>query len=326
MKLVYGSPSGFTLIETIITLTILAFLTMMAAQTIQQAFRAQVKIQTQIDQVSHVKDTLRLIEKDINLAYHYIDLQKDIAEELNKMQKKPNNNPGSPLNAPPMVPQPPGTTPSTNNPYLKTENRIDPTTHFIGKEEEVHFVTLNTVRLIKDSPQANFGEVSYFLNSCKNRVDKKFESGKCLFRRTSPLVDKDPTKGGSSTQLLPDITEFRLRYYSKIQKDWRKDWNSKDEGGDTNTKGRYPEAVEINLTVETQPKDPKKEKKKKVSIQMVIPVHFPNNIEAPPQANTNPLDPFGNPLGNQPPGSSPSPSGGLSPGGGSTGRSGAPGG
>lgn len=292
---------GFTLIETIITLTILAFLTMMAARTIQQAFRAQVKIQNQIDQVSHVKDTLRLMERDINLAYHYIDLQKDIADELNKMQKKQgtNNNSTFPPNNPnPLSPPPPPGSPASNNPFLKTENRVDPITQFIGKEEEMHFVTLNTVRLVKDAPQANFGEVSYFLNTCKNRADKKFESGKCLFRRTSPLVDKDPTKGGAATQLLPDITEFRLRYYSKLQKDWRKDWNSKEDVGDTNTKGRYPEAVEISLTVETQPKDPKKEKKKKISIQMVVPVHFPNNKDPNQQNGANPLDPFGNPMNN----------------------------
>ena len=79
---------GFTLIETIITLMIMAVLTLMAARTIQQAFRAKTKIQNQIDQVGQVKDTLRLIERDINLAYHYLDLEKDLAEELQKMQKK----------------------------------------------------------------------------------------------------------------------------------------------------------------------------------------------------------------------------------------------
>jgi hypothetical protein len=176
---------------------------------------------------------------------------------------------------------PPGA-PSTN-PFLKTENRVSPTTQFFAKESEMHFVTMNSVRLIKDSPQADFGEVSYYVDSCKYKPDKNFESGKCLFRRTSPLVDKDPTKGGASTQLLSDVTEFTLRYYSLIQKDWRKDWNSKEENGDTNTKNRYPEAIEINLTVEPPPKDPKVEKKKKITLQLVVPIHFPNNKN--PNAN-----------------------------------------
>lgn len=280
---------GFTLVETIITLMIMAVLTLMAARTIQQAFRAKAKIQDQIDQVGQVKDTLRMIERDVNLAYHYQDLQKDLAEELVKAQKKtksgtnpppaqdPYGNPGVPPGNP------------SANPYLKTENRIDPATQFIGKEAEFHFVTMNAVRLIKDSPQADFGEVSYFVDSCKMRPDKQFEAGKCIFRRSSPLVDKDVTKGGSTTQLIPDVTEFKVKYYSKVQKDWRNDWNSKDDGGDANTKGKYPEALEVNLTVEPPIKDAKKEKKKKkISIQMVIPIHFPNNKEATNEAAATP--------------------------------------
>ncbi len=286
--------SGFTLVETIITLMIMAVLTLMAARTIQQAFRAKAKIQDQIDQVGQVKDTLRLVERDVNLAYHYQDLQKDLAEELVKAQKgAKSSGTSTPTPTPAAAYDPyansgaPGT--QSGNPYFKTENRINPVTHFVAKEGEIHFVTMNSVRLIKDSPQADFGEVSYFVDSCKNRPDKQFEVGKCLFRRFSPLVDKDVTKGGAATQLLPDITEFKVKYYSKVQKDWRNDWNSKDDAGDANTKGRYPEAIEVNLTVEPPMKDPKKEKKKKkISIQMVIPIHFPNNKEASDEASPTP--------------------------------------
>jgi len=315
---------GFTLVETIITLMIMAVLTIMAARTIQQAFKARNKIQNQIDQVSQVKDSLRLMERDINLAYHHLDLQKELAEELAKTQKTapPSLNPSSanPWATPPPPLQSGLGTPLSNNPFLKTENRVSPATQFFAKESEMHFVTMNTVRLMKDSPQADFGEVSYYVDTCKYRPDKKFESGKCLFRRTSPLVDKEPTKGGTSTQLLTDVTEFNLRFYSLIQKDWRKDWNSKEDSGDNNTKNRYPEAVEVNLTVESPPKDPKIEKKKKVSLQLVIPIHFPNNKDP----NTNNLN-NGQPIPGQGSGGV-GPAGGGNPGGGTNGGGGGGGG
>ncbi len=207
-----------------------------------------------------------------------------MAEELQKAQKaaKPTRTPNP--SPPPAEPGSPATPGKSGNPYFKTENRIDPVTQFEAKEDQLHFVTLNAARLIKDSPQAEFGEVSYFVDSCVYRPDKKFEAGKCLFRRFSPIVDKDVTKGGSATQLIPDVTEFNLKYYSKIQKDWRKDWNSKEVGSDINTKGRYPEAIEVNLTVEPPMKSASKTrsstKKKKISIQMIIPIHFPNNKES----------------------------------------------
>lgn len=272
---------GFTLIETVITLALMAVLTLMAARTIQQAFRAKAKIQDQIDQVGQVKDTLRMFERDVNLAYHYLDLQKDLAEELNKAQKKARSS-GTPTPTAQPAYDPYATNQSAGingaNPYFKTENRVDPTTQMIGKESEIHFVTMNTVRFMKDAPQPDFGEVGYTVDTCRNRADKKFEDGKCLFRRSSPLVDKDVTRGGTTTQLVADVTEFKLKYYSKVQKDWRNDWNSKEDGGDANTKGRYPEAIEVNLTVEPPMREGGKEKKKKkISIQMIIPIHFPNN-------------------------------------------------
>jgi prepilin-type N-terminal cleavage/methylation domain-containing protein len=283
---------GFTLVETIITLMIMAVLTLMSARTIQQAFKSKAKIQDQLDQVGQVKDTLRLFERDINLAYHYRDLQKDLAEALQKEQKKTKVQPKP---GETQTPQPkaeeqnPG---ASGNPFFKTENRVNPTTQFVAKESEIHFVSMNSTRLIKDSPQADFGEVSYFVDSCKYRPDKQFESGNCLFRRFSPIIDKDVTKGGSVTQLIADVSEFKLKFYSKLQKDWRKDWSSKDDSGEANTKGRYPEAVEVNLTVEPPVKSAAKvKKKKKISIQMIVPIHFPNNEEADEKAipSPNPL-------------------------------------
>lgn len=297
---------GFTLIETIITLVIMAVLTTLAARTIQQAFSAKAKIQDQIDLVGQVKDTLRLLERDVNLAFHYQDFEKETKENLQKdinkkcqpqqqqgqqgqqqaqgqQQGQQQNQPQAQQGANPVC-----KTQGYDKAYLvKTENRSDPVTQFVAKENSLNFVTSNSVRFMKDSPQADFGEVGYFLEACKNRPDKKFESGQCLFRRFSPLLDKDVTKGGSVTQLISDVTEFKVKYYSKLQKDWRDDWNSNDDGGEAMTKGRYPEALEVNLTVEPPVKSASanaKGKKKKVSIQMIIPIHFPNNKET----NENP--------------------------------------
>ncbi|WP_347358513.1 prepilin-type N-terminal cleavage/methylation domain-containing protein, partial [Bdellovibrio sp.] len=80
--------SGFTMIELMITITILGTLTLLTAQSIQQAVKAKVKLQDQIDDVSRMRDALRLLERDINLAYHYRDLEKEIDQLV---KKKPAN-------------------------------------------------------------------------------------------------------------------------------------------------------------------------------------------------------------------------------------------
>ena len=66
--------------------------------------------------------------------------------------------------------------------------------------------------------------------------------------------------------MLEGIKEFKVRYLA-TGKDWANSWESKDT---------YPDAVEISLTVERG----EKEKKKKISMQIVATVRFPNNKAA----------------------------------------------
>lgn len=277
---------GFTLIETVITLAILSVLTIMTARTIQQAVKSKAKIQDQIDNVTQVRDSLKLMERDLQLAFHAYDLEKETALLL--VKEKKNQNKPSPSATPnpeemviPDAEEVVGTEPNQQkNPYLNEENRMPPTTNFIGKDTEMNFVTTNTVRFTKDSPQSDIGEVGYFIDSCKIKTDKeRFESGKCLFRRFSPLPDKDVTRGGRKMQLLENVEKFELKYYSAKKKDWVTEWNSEPKGDDA-TKFRYPEAVEITLSIKVPPKpDEKNGKPRLIENQTVAPIHFTNNPE-----------------------------------------------
>jgi len=257
------SPKGFTLIEMMITVAILGTLTVLATQSIQQAIRQKVKIQEQIDDVSRMRDALRLMDADINQAYHYRDIEKEITDLMNK--------PATVAGAPP-VPTPFPTPPPPPNPDEAV--RQSPITQFVGAESTVDFVTMNNARMIRNMKQADFMEVGYSLKSCKG-VGGENSSSQCLWRRTTSWVDDDVTKGGDEVVLLEYITEFKLRYIGKGKEDWVSSWRT-DEGGDAVTKGNFPAAVEISLTIEHGTGA----KKKKYSMQIVARVHFPNNDES----------------------------------------------
>lgn len=92
-------------------------------------------------------------------------------------------------------------------------------------------------------------------------------------RRSGNTAEGDITKGGSSTVLLENVAEFSLRYIGKGKQDWVSDWNTKT--GDGATKGNFPDAVEINVLF----KKGKDKKLKKISMQIVAPIHNPNNPE-----------------------------------------------
>jgi prepilin-type N-terminal cleavage/methylation domain-containing protein len=268
--------NGFTLLEVLIVLTIMSVLTLLSTQNIQQAIKAKLKIQTMVDDFSQVRDSLKVIERDINLAFHYTDLELEMKELLKKKRQelcKPA--------AAASQPAQPGVTPVTlpcYNPQdpsdplnALTPNRLDPETHFVGKDNELYFATENASRLTENVKQADFIKVAYLVQSCK-KPGGDGASTNCLVRRSSNIVEGDITKGGENVVLLPDVTEFKLRYFGKGKQDWVSDWNSKQ--GDGVTKNRFPDSVEVSLTVE---RGKEGEKKKKISMQLVIPIRFPNN-------------------------------------------------
>ena len=269
---------GFTLLELLISLTILATLTALTSRSIQQALFSKAKIQTQLDEMSQVRDALKIIERDVNIAFHYRDLEMEFRDAVKKA--------GGPQGAPP-----PGTLqnqgqagqpgtfvagapapPLSVDEQTRKTNRVDPITQFDGKAEEMSFATMNTGRVTETQRQADFLKVGYSVKPCKHLGGKQ-ESTKCLLRRSDIEVEGDITKGGEETVLLENISEFKLRYFGKGKQDWVDAWSSKD--GDGATKDAYPAAVEISLTVENGDGP----KKRKISMQIVAQVRFPNNQE-----------------------------------------------
>lgn len=275
------SPSaGFTLIEVMIAVAIMSTLGLLAGQTIKQAINQKRIIQEVVNETSRLRDGVKIFERDVQLAYHHRDWEKEIIDLAKKT--KPNNAGGAAAAAagraqqPQLVP----TFDSNGNPISVTEQdpsveapRKDPTTQFVGKENEINFVTMNTGRILKDAPQADFVEVGYSLKDC-NSFSKKV-AGKCLYRRVSPWVDEDVSKGGDEFVLMENVTEFSLRYLGRGKQDWNKDWRT-DGSGDGVTKGNFPWLVEISITTQ---KEPEKQGSKKYSMQLVVPIHFPNNKE-----------------------------------------------
>lgn len=263
------SNQGFTLIEVLIVVAILATLTLLSGQSIQQALRSKVKIQAQIDEVSQVRDALKIIERDINLAYHY----RDFETEMNKLVQAKGGGPTTTT-----LPGTPPIPPDPNDPFNKPKpNRVDPTTNFVGKSDSLYFITMNTSRISSENVQADFVKVGYYLENCR-KPGSDAPSTQCLIRRESILAEGDVTKGGNPVVLLNGIKEFALRYLGEGKQDWVEDWSTVQNDGAT--KNRFPEAVEISLSIE------------KISMQIVVPIRFPNNEQR--NQNTGTLPQGGN--------------------------------
>lgn len=72
------SQSGLTLLEVVIATAILAILSIYTAESVQNAVKSKVKVEKEVDRVTGVRDVLRIMERDINMAFHYRDINIDL--------------------------------------------------------------------------------------------------------------------------------------------------------------------------------------------------------------------------------------------------------
>lgn len=276
MKNILSSKSAFTLLEVILAITILSTLSLLSAQAISRAFKARTKIQAEVDDVSSLRDSMRMIRTDLNLAYHHRDFEQEINDLVTKKQASTST---------PAIQQPQGPVPPK-----REAKRWDPVTNFVGDSDQMHFVTMNNGRMTANAIQADFIEVGYSMKECRNLTTAN--SSKCLYRRVQTVLDEDVATGGNEVVMLENISEFKLRYIGEGKQDWSNTWKSTKDSSDEVTKGKYPEAVEVSMSVEREIE----KKKRTYSMQFVIPIHFPNNVEkskSPQNNGDQPSNPSG---------------------------------
>lgn len=281
--------AGFTLLELLLSLGILSVMMLAIAMSTNQALKTKTKIQQTVDDFSQARDTLRLMEKDIQLAFHARDIEKEFNEVAKKEYEaliKTSSSTGKAggTNQPPPGQPPPGQfaapvfpgTSDSNSPFKEVvnPNRKSPETDFIGREEEIFFATRNAPRFIEGVPQADFIKVGYIITTCRKPGDDG-PAERCLVRKTSPLVEGDITQTETGSVLLVGIQEFKLRYLGEGKQDWVNTWITKENDGATFKK--FPQAVEVSLSLLRGDAS----KPKTISMQIVVNLRFPNNKASP---------------------------------------------
>jgi prepilin-type N-terminal cleavage/methylation domain-containing protein len=246
-----AAAAGFTLIEIMVALSILAVMTVLTAGAIQNAIRSRAKTTGLIARESAVRDALRVIERDVNCAFHYRDI---LPEAVGTGSTNPN--------------QPPTPTPTPD----PSKPVVPQLTQFIGERDRLDFTALSHVRTSRDAVESDQEEVGYYIAPCRARTRDKSVDTSCLWRRQATQIDDDVTKGGESSPLIEHVETFKLRYLGPDKEDWQETWKT-DKSGDDKTKDKFPYAVEVTLKVHNKT-DPNG---KPYQLVMVAEIRFPNN-------------------------------------------------
>ena len=72
------SMLGFTLIEVLIAMMILATLSVLTAQSISRSIRDKARIQNNIDNASSLEIAFKIIERDIQMTFNFRDVQYEV--------------------------------------------------------------------------------------------------------------------------------------------------------------------------------------------------------------------------------------------------------
>lgn len=292
--------SGFTLIELMISLTILAFLGYFTSEMMRNTTQQSQKIRTEVDISREVKAAARVIRGDISRAFNsrdiyiavYNEAQRERVREWQRNQMNPqqsqnqgaggqdqdgnqgndsdgNNNPNDPNN--PNAANPNITPPPT---YEPREELI--VTQFLGEKNKIDLTSISGVRIRKNVKASDLIEVGYYTANCRKRAERN-ETTNCLWRRISYFLDGEVNVGGTANVLLENVTRFELQYMRVRGEniEWIDSWKS-DQNGDDVTRDSLPMAVRLDLEVE-RALDKSGNNKKAFSLLNYIPIYFTNN-------------------------------------------------
>jgi prepilin-type N-terminal cleavage/methylation domain-containing protein len=274
---------GFTLVEVIVALVILAVLSLLTAESMRSAISQRASLTTDLERDARLADALRIIRADVAAAFNHRDI---LVTMINQLNEKPQ--PGVPTTPNPdgSAPTPnPGGVPPTPSPSAPPPTAFEkparptppPVTAFVGESDAMYFTTLSNVRLVRDAKESDQAKIAYFVKSCTASASPSGKSSRttgsrCLFRAISPFLNNEIKETGPESVLLEHVEEFKLRYFSADQEEPVDSWPS-EESNDSAMKGKFPDAVEITLTIHNK-SDPKD---KPATATILAPVRFPNN-------------------------------------------------
>jgi prepilin-type N-terminal cleavage/methylation domain-containing protein len=301
---VIKNQRGFTLIEVMVALLILAGLSVLMAQSVRSGLQNRQKVQKQIAEESIIRDAMRIVASDVGAAFHHRDYTVATYNKILELRKKKAASATAPGAAPPApppagAPPPPPAQPDplASATPLPTPQQL---TAFVGSSEQLTFTVRNHVRRFLDAKESDQATVFYFLRSCRSGENNKYYSS-CLVRleRTEPsnefpLSPRDE-EDSQAQVLVPFVTEFKLRYIAAGMSDYTDTWDSRAESTNSVTRGNFPDAVEVTLTVQN-----KEDKNSKVkSLTWLAPVRHSNNPDESEKTGSGTPRPGANPTGAQ---------------------------
>ena len=218
--------NGFSLIEIMISIAILAMISLMVVQTTTRSFQLKEDLGSEGEFNNSIKLAMNVVERDVSQVFTPLMMM-----------------PKSKADAAPMaaVPNPAPFWGGMMNPSGLRSSR------FHGSERKMSFVTAAHERVYKDAKESFFEKVTYSIEA-DPKPDPGLEGTLALFRTTNTNVfdvDGDDRKTDKTYKLLSGIKSAQFKFFQRGKDVWQRSWDTESN----EFKNHFPDAVEIMIDI-----------------------------------------------------------------------------
>ena len=248
--------SGLTLMEVLIAMTILVFISFAIYQATVETFRLRDTLASEGDFYNSIRLSMTVLERDVSLLYSPL-----ITLPLEKRPNRPNS--ANPTSANPNDLPPPPNAQQMQSYMADDLNQsskfwsaaIDASglrpSRFVGTESKMSFISTSHVRIYRDSPESDFSKITYELKRDEKPPENPAQSSQgsqVLIKTESPnAFSNEQVKDTMvrSYELLHGIKKMSFTYLQRDGNTWKKlsSWDSDRE----DTKFLYPDLVQVTL-------------------------------------------------------------------------------
>ncbi len=180
--------SGFSLLEVLIAVFILAMMSLMIWQITNNAYRGTEKAKSYDSIYQQARISLKRLTSDLTGAFMVLPSMQGTASDG---------------------------TPALETGFFGEDS---------GERDRIDFSTMSGIRMVKNEKRSDILEVGYYVESCPDSED----GAQCLMRRESVKLDRDIKNGGRAFPIARGVKSFQMEYYDAAKQEWRPDWSSQD--------------------------------------------------------------------------------------------------
>ncbi|MCM0605379.1 MAG: prepilin-type N-terminal cleavage/methylation domain-containing protein [Xanthomonadaceae bacterium] len=220
---------GFSLIEVMISIAILALISIMVTQTTTKSFQLREDLSVEGEFHNGIKLAMNVVERDITHVF----------SPLMMMIKAKTGEGQTPF------------TQSAPNPGPFWGPALDEAgirnSRFQGQEKKMSFITSSHERVYKDSRESLFAKITYNLEPDPKPAEGQ-EGTLALFRTVNTNafeVDGDERKTDKTYKILSGIKSGSFKYFQRGKDIWQRSWDTEAN----EYKNHFPDTVELLLEV-----------------------------------------------------------------------------